>query len=70
MTPWTNVRSAIAVAVRTGQPPEQIEALRREYRASRAHAYLNDLVSSPLAPTPAQCRELAAVLTGGGDDGA
>jgi hypothetical protein len=68
VTPWTNVRSALAVAVRTGQPPERIEALRRDYRAARAHAYLRALISADPPPTAAQRRELAAVLVGGGDN--
>lgn len=68
MTPWTNVRSALALAIRDGLPPEQIEALRRDLRAARAHAYLRDLISADRPPTAAQRRELAAVLVGGGDD--
>lgn len=70
MTPWTAVRSALALAVRDGLPPDQIEALRRDYRVARTHARLRDLISADPPPTAAQRRELAAVLVGGGDDAA
>lgn len=68
MPPWTFARSALANAVKDGLPPERIEALRRDYRAARAHAYLRELITAEPPPTVAQRRELAAVLTGGDDE--
>jgi hypothetical protein len=65
---WTSVRSALAIAVRDGLAPDQIEALRRDYRAARAHAVLRELIAADPPPTAAQRRELVAVLVGGDDD--
>jgi hypothetical protein len=64
---WTAARSALANAVKDGAPPDQIEALRRDYRAARAHAYLHQLIAADPPPTPEQRHELAAVLTGARD---
>ncbi len=64
----TVLRAKLARATRVGAPPEQITELRREYYASRAAAYLRDFLAADPAPSPAQRRELAELIVGGGDD--
>jgi len=59
------IRGRLARASRYGATPETLEALRREYYAARAHDYLRDYLAGDPAPTPAQRRELAALLVGG-----
>ena len=63
----TSIRARLARATRAGESPETLESLRREYYAARAHDYVRDWISSDPAPTPAQRRELAALLVRGGD---
>jgi hypothetical protein len=70
MLSWTTCRSLLANAVKDGEPPERVAALRRDFKAARAHAYLRDLITADPPPTAAQRRELAAVLVGGDDDAA
>jgi hypothetical protein len=66
----TAIRAHIARAKQTGEPPEVVEALRRDYYAARARDYIREWISSDPAPTPAQRRELATLLAGGGVDAA
>lgn len=70
--PWNDPLSYAAVwrAPRAPEHPETLESLRREYYASRARDYLRDWIAGDPAPTPAQRRELAALLVGGGADAA
>ena len=62
MVTWTQARSHLARAVQTGQPPEVITELRREYTAARL-AHLIRATAPEL--TAEQRRELAGVLAGG-----
>ena len=64
----TSIRARLARATRAGESPEIITALRRDYYASRAAAYLREWITSDPPPTPAQRRELAALLAGGDAD--
>ena len=63
----TSIRARLARATRAGDPPETLEALRRDYYAARAHDYVRDWIASDPAPTSAQRRELADLLVKGGD---
>jgi hypothetical protein len=63
----TSIRARLARATRAGESPETIQALRRDYYASRARDYLRDWLAGDPAPTPAQRRELADLLAKGGD---
>ncbi len=62
MTPWTLVRSRYALAVRSGEPPEQLRALRAELRASKAEDYLRGVLAADPPITPEHRAELAALL--------
>ena len=63
----TVIRGRLARAHRSGKSGDVIEALRREYYASRARDYLRDWLAGDPAPTSAQRRELADLLVKGGD---
>jgi hypothetical protein len=66
----TVIRARLARAARFGAPPETLESLRRDYRASRAAERLREWLASEPAPTAEQRRELAALLADGGADAA
>jgi len=66
----TVIRARIARAQRFGEPPEVIEALRRDYYASRARDYIREWITSDPAPTAAQRCELASLLADGEADAA
>lgn len=64
----TTLRARIARAVQRGEPADVITDLRRDYYAARARDYIREWITSDPAPTPAQRRELAALLQGGDAD--
>jgi hypothetical protein len=63
MASWTHSRSALAVAVRRGEPPETVALLRRDYAADRAEHYLRELVQRDPPLTRPQLASLADILT-------
>ena len=62
---WTVARARLAIAVRTGKPPEVVTELRREYAAARL-AHLIRATAPQL--TAVQRAELAEVLDEGAAD--
>lgn len=64
MVSWTTARSRLARAIQTGEPPQTVTELRREYKAARL-AYLIRTVAPEL--TDVQRAELSGVLADGGD---
>lgn len=65
LSPWTRARSALANAVKDGDPPERIAELRRDFRAARVLQALRDLEAIDPPLTHEQRAELAAVAMGG-----
>ena len=58
---WTVTRARLGVAVRTGAPADEIDALRRDLRAHAAASQLRRMVTAEPPFTNAQLDELAAI---------
>lgn len=62
---WTQARARVALAVRNGLPPEQVEDLRRDLRAERLAEHIRKTVEAAPPLTPEQRDRLALLLRGG-----
>lgn len=67
---WTKARSRLGIAVRRGDDPGQIRALRAEVRAARTADFLRQQLAADPPIPPAHRAELAALLLPGGGAGA
>lgn len=67
MLPWTIARSRLARAVQTGESPDVIDELRREYRAARLEHQIRAVAPELTGDQRARCAApLLSMSEGGG----